>query len=104
LLANQPQRAERELRRAMRDDVKTPDGELYLGLLLLARGDRPGALEIAVTALGKDASSEPLAALRRMASDSEAEGEGASVARLRAVLDSVRAAQVRGAGRGTVIP
>ncbi|MEE8408666.1 MAG: tetratricopeptide repeat protein, partial [Myxococcota bacterium] len=76
LLANQPQRAERELRRAMRDDANTPDGELYLGLLLLTRGDRRGALEIAAMALKKDASSEALAALRRMASGSEAGGEG----------------------------
>lgn len=104
LLANQPRRAEREVRRAMRDDAKTPDGELYLGLMLLARDDATGALEIAEAALKNDADNASLIALRRLASGTGQIQHGPTEDRLRAVLDSVRAARGKSAGKGTAVP
>jgi tetratricopeptide (TPR) repeat protein len=103
LLAGHSTVAKRELERAVRDDRRAPDTELYLGLFYLAEGDAAAALAVAERGLGTDADDEGLKALRRLAMH----GGGRSdppVERLRRVLQSVAAARRRDGSGGAALP
>jgi Flp pilus assembly protein TadD len=95
LLEDDPAAAERELRRAFREEASTPEIELYLGLFLLSQGKTAEAAAVAAQGLVRAPSDAALVALARLASGTANDAVVGVTLHLRQVLDSVLAARDR---------
>lgn len=104
LLAGRPTLARQELERALREDRRTPDAHLFLGMFFLAEGDAAAALAVAQTGLAADAGDERLEALRRLATAGADGRSDRRVERLRRVLQSVAAFRQRDGSGDVQLP